>query len=53
MVINNCWYYLLYPICFFPRLYVALTKVRPSQPSSEIIISRRDLMLRRTKEFNI
>jgi hypothetical protein len=35
MVINNCWYCLLYPICFFPRLYVALTKVRPSQPSSE------------------
>jgi hypothetical protein len=35
MVINNCWYCLLYPICFFPRVYVALTKVRPSQPSSE------------------
>jgi hypothetical protein len=24
-----------YPICFFPCLYVALTKVRHSQPSSE------------------
>jgi hypothetical protein len=35
MIINNCWYCLLYLICFFPRLYVALTKVRPSQPSSE------------------
>jgi hypothetical protein len=61
MIINNCWYCLLHPICFFPRLYVALTKVRPSQSSSEnlrnlrpkIIISQRDIMLRRTKDFNV
>jgi hypothetical protein len=35
LVINNCEYCFLYLICFFPRLYVTLTKVRPSQPSSE------------------
>jgi hypothetical protein len=35
MVINNCRYCLIYPICFLPRLYIALTKVRPSQPSSK------------------
>jgi hypothetical protein len=35
MIINKCWYCLLHPICFFPRLYVALTKVRPSHSSFE------------------
>jgi hypothetical protein len=35
MVINTCWYCHLYLICFSPCLYIALTKVRPSQPSSE------------------
>jgi hypothetical protein len=29
-----CWYCLLHPICFFPRLNVALTKVCPSRSSS-------------------
>jgi hypothetical protein len=53
MIINNYWYCLLYLICFFPRLYVALTKVCTSQLRPKIIISRRDIMLRRTKDFNV
>jgi hypothetical protein len=45
MVINSYLYYLLYFICFFPRLYVALTKVRLSQPSSENHYLSREIML--------
>jgi hypothetical protein len=53
MVIINCLYYLLHSICFFPRLYVALTKVSPSQPSSENHYLPREIMLQRTKDFNV
>jgi hypothetical protein len=53
MVIHNYLYYLLYFICLLRYLYVVLTKIRSSQPSSENHYLSREIMLQRMKDFNV
>jgi hypothetical protein len=53
MVIHKYLYYLLYFIYLLRYLYVVLTKIRSSQPSSENHYLSREIMLQRAKDFNV